>query len=124
MPEKIVLIVEDEPDLLDLLREVLEMNGYTVLGAGSGRDALAVWENNPAKMDLIITDLTLPHGMTGVALAEKLQTQKPDLKIIYTSGHDRTMVAEKYSMPAAANFLKKPFNPNDLVQLVQAVLAA
>ena len=124
MSEKIIVIVEDEPDLLALLREVLEMSGYTVLSAGSGRDALAIWENDSAKIGLIVTDLTLPHGMTGVVLAEKLQAQKPDLKIIYTSGHERTMVAEKYSMPVAANFLKKPFNPNDLVQMVQAVLSA
>lgn len=121
MPNKTILVVDDEPDLLDLLREVLEMHGHTVLSAGSGREALALWEKNSGQIDLLLTDLTLPTGMTGVALAENLRSQKPGLKIIYTSGHDRMFVTEKYSLPPDANFLKKPFNPDALVQVVQNI---
>src|SRR6476620_1510825 len=107
MSNKVILVVDDEPDLLDLLREVLEINGHTVMGAGSGREALEIWEKKIDQIDLLLTDLTLPAGMSGVALAEKLQTHKPGLKVIYTGGHDRTIVAEKYSLPPDANFLKK-----------------
>ena len=123
MSKKSILVVDDEPDLLDFLREVLEMNGHTVLGAGSGAEALEVWGKNAERIDLLLTDLTLPQGMTGVALGEKLQAQKPALKIIYNSGYDRAMVTEKYSLPPDAIFLKKPFNPDALARVVQFCFA-
>lgn len=121
MPNKTILIVEDEPDLLDLVREVLEMNGHTVLSAGSASEAVELWEKNSAQVELLITDLTLPQGTTGVALADQLRAQKPELKILYTSGHDREAAAEKYSLAADAAFLKKPFNPAALTSVVEAL---
>lgn len=123
MLKKSILVVDDEPDLLDLLREILEMNGHTVLGAGSGPDALEVWKKNNGQIDLLVTDLTLPQGMSGVALAEKLLAQKPELKIIYNSGYDRALVAEKFSLPQDAIFMKKPFNPDALARMVQFCFA-
>jgi DNA-binding NtrC family response regulator len=123
MSNKIILVVDDEPDLLDLLREVLEMHGHVVLGAGSGGEALEAWEKNSTQIELLVTDVTLPQGMTGVMLAEKFQAHKPGLKIMYTSGHERERVAEKYALPSDATFLKKPFNPDTLANAVQTCLA-
>ena len=119
MPNKNILIVDDEPDLLELLRDVLEMHGYTTQTAGSEIEALELWEKNSEQIDLLITDLVLPKGTTGVVLAGKLQARKPGLKTIYTSGHDRGFVSEKYSLPAEARFLKKPFSPDALARAVE-----
>lgn len=124
MSNKTILIVDDEPDLLDLLKEVLEMHDYAVFAAGSGSEAFALWEKHSAQIDLIVADLTLPEKVSGVALGEKLRSQKAGLKLIYTSGHERAFVAEKYALPADANFLKKPFNPDALARAVQACLAS
>jgi two-component system, cell cycle sensor histidine kinase and response regulator CckA len=121
MSNQTILLVDDEPDLLDLLREVLEMSGNTVLSAASGMEALQVWEKNSAQITLLVADLTLPSGTTGVELAKKLQALKPELKVIYTSGHDRATVTEKYSLPPEAMFLKKPFNPDTLTRAVECV---
>ena len=118
MSNRTILIVEDEPDLLDLLREVLEMHGHTVVGVSSAREALEVWGKNSTQVDLLVTDLSLPEKVSGVALAEKLKADKAGLKVIYTSGHDRPFVAEKYALASDANFLKKPFNPDALAQAV------
>lgn len=123
MTNKSILVVDDEPELLDLLREILEMNGHTVLVASSGHEALDVWEINAEQIDLLITDLTLPQGMSGVVLAEKLLAQKPGLKVIYNSGYDRVLVTEKYSLPQEAIFMKKPFNPDALARMVQFCFA-
>jgi CheY-like chemotaxis protein len=124
MLKKTILIVDDEPDLLELLSQVLEMYDYHILAAGSGREALEVWEKNSGQIDLLLTDLTMPEGMTGVALAEKLVAHKPLLKVVYTSGHNAEMVFEKYSLPSGSKFLQKPFNPSDLAQLMQNCFSA
>jgi DNA-binding NtrC family response regulator len=121
MPNKTILVVDDEPDLLDLLREILEMNGHTVITAASAGEALQLWEKNSSQIELLITDLTLPGGTTGVTLSEQLKAHKPDLKVLFTSGHDRAIVVEKYSLSPDATFLKKPFSPDSLSRAVQSV---
>ena len=117
--KKTILIVDDEPDLLELLNQILEMNGYNVFGACSSREAIEVWEKNSDQIDLLLTDLTMPEGMTGVALAEKLQMRKPLLKVVYASGHTQETAFEKYRLPQGSCFLQKPFNPSALAELIQ-----
>ncbi len=119
MLNKTILVVEDEPDLLDLIQELLMMDGYTVLNAASGASALEVWKKNSHEINLLLTDLTLPAGLTGAALASKLCKEKPSLKVIFTSGHTAEMVAQKYPLPPRANFLQKPFDPALLAQTVR-----
>ena len=118
MLNKTILVVEDEPDLLDLIHELLDMEGYTVLDAGSASAAFEIWEKNSDLIDLLLTDLTLPEGTTGVELAGKLHAKKPSLKVIFTSGHTADMVSKKYPLPSSASFLQKPFYPNALAQTV------
>lgn len=124
MLNKTILVVEDDADLLDLLRELLQMQGYTVLNAGSGREALQVWETNANSIDLLLTDLTLPDGVSGVALAVDLKGRKADLKVIYSSGYSLDVAEQKYGLPPNFSFLQKPFQPEALWNLVESHLVA
>lgn len=119
-----ILVVEDDPELLDLLRELLQLKNYTVLSAVSGADAMKVWEKNFEQIDLVLTDLTLPDGMTGVALAAKILARKPDSKVIYSSGYAADAAVTKYSIPKGSSFLQKPFLPEVLWKMVEARLNA
>jgi len=122
MTNKTILIVEDEPDLLDIIQELLIMGGFTVLCATSAAAAMEIWEKKSSEIDLVLTDITLPDGTTGVALGEKLRVANRFLRIIYTSGHCADTVAMRYSLPAGASFLQKPFHPKVLVDTVQQCL--
>ncbi len=82
-----ILLVEDEPVLRELVREVLQQYEYRVLEAGSGVEALKVWDRHDGKIDLLLTDMVMPEGMTGRDLAVQVKKRKPDLRIIYTSGY-------------------------------------
>lgn len=121
---KTILVVEDEPDLLEIMQEFLTMAGFTVLSASSVPAALEIWEKKSAEITLVLTDVTLPDGTTGVALAEKFRVSNPALKIIYTSGHSADTVAMRYALPESARFLQKPFHPSVLVETVETYLKA
>ncbi|MEO6036177.1 MAG: response regulator [Verrucomicrobiota bacterium] len=122
--KKTILVVEDEPDLLEIMQDFLAMAGLSVLVAKSGPSAMEIWKKKSAEIDLVLTDVTLPDGTTGVALGEKLCAANPALKIIYTSGHSAEMVARLYTLPEGARFLQKPFPPSVLVDTVQTCLNA
>jgi len=120
--KKTIFVVEDEPDLLDLISELLSMEGHTVLRASYAEEAFEVWQKNSDNIDLLLTDLTLPKGISGVMLAEKFQAEKPSLKILYSSGHNAEVVKSKFGLPEDINFLQKPFQPNSLGRAVQNAL--
>ncbi|HKS36470.1 MAG TPA: PAS domain S-box protein, partial [Verrucomicrobiae bacterium] len=80
-----VLIAEDEPALRRLAARVLRNLGYEVLEAASGVEAIEVWEQQGRKVDLLLTDMVMPDGLTGRELAKKLEAHGSDLKVIYTS---------------------------------------
>src|SRR6185436_18060528 len=82
-----ILLVEDEAPLRALTRAVLERHGYRVLEAASGVDALAQWEKCGTEVQLLLTDMVMPDGLTGRQLAKQLKVSKPDLRVIYTSGY-------------------------------------
>lgn len=122
--KKTILVVEDEPDLLEIFQELLIMGGFTVLTALSAPSALRIWEEKSVDIDLVLTDITLPDGTTGVALGEKFRVANPALRIVYTSGHCADTVAMRYAMPDGASFLQKPFHPTALVATVEKCLNA
>ncbi len=83
-----ILVVEDEPVLRDLAQLILQDCGYRVLQAGSGVEALTVWQKHQGAIDLLLTDMIMPDGLSGNDLAESLLEHKPALKIIFTSGYN------------------------------------
>jgi CheY-like chemotaxis protein len=117
-----ILIVEDEAALRRILKIALEKAGYRVLEASNGRQAIASWRAAPGKIDLLLTDMVMPEGVSGRDLATRLRTLQPGLPVIYTSGYspelsDPAVVVEKQSF-----FLAKPYKPAEMLALVRRCL--
>jgi PAS domain S-box-containing protein len=114
-----VLLVEDEDNLRKLAWRVLERNGYRVHEADSGAAALKTWQEHQAGIDLLLTDMVMPGGLSGRQLAERLKSEKPNLKVIYSSGHNDEMIGITFPLPRDFSFLRKPYNPSKLLQTVR-----
>ncbi len=119
-----VLVVEDEDVLRELVLEVLTLQGYTVLEASSGPRAIQVWEQAHGSIDLLLTDMVMPGGMTGRQLAERLRTKSPSLKVIFTSGYSPGMAGKDASLLECPNFLPKPYSSARLAHFVRECLDA
>jgi two-component system cell cycle sensor histidine kinase/response regulator CckA len=117
-----ILVVEDEPALRELVVRHLRKQGYKIIQASSGTEALAIWLDHAQEIDLLFTDMVMPDGMTGRDLAETLKTQKPEIKIIYTSGYSLEVVEQDFALRKGANFLQKPYQPSTLLKIVRASL--
>ena len=117
-----IMVVEDEPDLLDLVTQVLQSRGYTVLGAGSGKQALEQWTQKEHHIDLLLTDMVMPDGMTGCQLAERLRADVPKLPVIYTSGHSAGVPGTQLADVEERHFLGKPYRPSKLLEMVRGCL--
>jgi CheY-like chemotaxis protein len=119
-----IMVVEDEPDLLELVVQVLEARGYIVVGAGSGKQALEQWSHRDHHIDLLLTDMTMPDGMSGFELAERLRTEAPDLRVLYTSGHSVGVPGTQLAHVEERQFLAKPYRPSKLIEMVRTCLDA
>ena len=116
-----VLIVEDDDSLRKLARTVLKQNGYKVLEAENGEDALRVSEAHDGSIDLMITDVVMPK-MGGKEIAERLQPLYPQMKVIYMSGYTDNAIVHHGVLAPGLNFLEKPFTPDALARKVREVL--
>jgi two-component system, cell cycle sensor histidine kinase and response regulator CckA len=119
-----ILVVEDEPTLRSLVRKVLERCNYEVIDAESGAAALAVWDRDKSQIDLLLTDMVMPDGVTGRQLAERLKADNPNLKVIFTTGYSADLVGKDITLREGVNFLQKPYPPQKLVDTVRAGLAS
>ena len=119
--DETILVVEDETGLLELVRNVLQGYRYQVLAASSGAEALRIWGEHRGRIDLLLTDVIMPGGLTGKDLASQLRKQKADLKVIYTSGYSSEMTG-KDSGAGNTTFLAKPYLPLQLAQAVRKCL--
>ncbi len=117
-----ILVAEDEDALREMVVQVLKIQGYTVLEATSGRHALEVWEQANRPIDLLLTDMVMPGGIMGSDLAERLSSQSPRLKVIYTSGYSPGMAGRDALSLEARNFLPKPYSIGKLAQFVRECL--
>jgi signal transduction histidine kinase/CheY-like chemotaxis protein len=117
-----ILIVEDEPVLRDMAHAILEECGYRIHDAGTGREALAVWEKHGGAVDLLLTDMVMPEGMSGVDLAERLLGKAPTLKVIFASGYTVDEVSEAFLAKNNARFLQKPYTRTTLARAVRQAL--
>jgi len=117
-----VLVAEDEDALREMVVQVLKIQGYTVLEAVSGRNALEVWEQANRPVDLLVTDMVMPGGIMGGELAERLVEKCPSLKVIYTSGYSPGMAGKDISLLEGRNFLPKPYSIGKLAQFVRKCL--
>ncbi len=116
-----ILLVEDEPILRELAHAILADGGYKVLEAERSEEAFDLWQQHSNEIDLLLTDMVLPGGMTGRELALELQQLKPNLKVIFTTGYSQDMVEAK---DEPVNFLQKPYPPETLMRTVRLCLDA
>ena len=119
---EVVLVVEDDSAVRLLVSNCLQRRGYTVLSAVSGVAALEVWKEHKDRIQLLLTDMVMPDGMMGSELAERLQKEKPKLKVIYSSGYSAEVVGKGHTFFEGINFLQKPYPPLKLAQTVRACL--
>jgi signal transduction histidine kinase/ActR/RegA family two-component response regulator len=117
-----ILVVEDEPVLRDLAQLILQDCGYRVLQASSGVEALTVWQTHQGAVDLLLTDVVMPDGLTGKDLAETLVGQKPGLKVIFTSGYNVDDLGGELVQNNNSRFLQKPYSRSTLARAVHECL--
>ncbi len=118
-----VLIVEDDADLREMLRDALEKRKFTVITAANGREALARFR--PSVVDLVVTDLLMPEE-DGLMVIMKIRELKPSVKMIAISGGGKAGPGSYLLMAStlgADHVFSKPFLPSELVQKVREILA-
>lgn len=118
---EVVLLVEDEDNIREPATEILEVHGYTVLPARNGADALEVAQRHQGTIDLMITDVIMPH-LNGSRLAEKLSQSRPGMRVLYISGYPEDAIAHHGVLEPRHRFLQKPFPPGVLLQNVRQLL--
>lgn len=118
-----ILLVEDEDMLRGLIRELLEIKGFKVLEACQGLDAVEMLQSTSAVVDLILTDVVMPH-MNGSEMVDRLRVDHPQVKVIFMSGYTGSSNASihKYLEMPGIIFLQKPFRLNTLISQVEALL--
>src|SRR5665213_1654485 len=103
-----ILVVEDEDIVRDLLREVLETSGYTVLIANAPAQAIALSEQHAAEIHLLVTDVVMP-GMDGPRLAALLVAQRPQMEVLFISGYPDKAISHNGDLESGLSFIQKPF---------------
>jgi CheY-like chemotaxis protein len=117
-----LLVVEDEDALRNLVVGLLEKCGYTVLAARSGVAALELWPQIRDRVQLVLTDIVMPGGVTGRELADRLVADAPALRVLYTSGYNTVQVGSGEPLVDGENFLPKPYQPDQLARIVRSAL--
>ncbi len=116
-----ILLVEDEPMVLEITKSMLEKLGYKILSAVTPGDAIRLAEKYSDKIHIVITDIVMP-GMNGRDLVKLLNSHYPDLRSIYMSGHTADIIASHGILDEGVQFIQKPFSITDLAAKVKAVL--
>jgi two-component system, cell cycle sensor histidine kinase and response regulator CckA len=114
-----LLVVEDDATVGAMVRSVLTSCGYRVLAATNGREALALWRAAKAEIDLVLTDLIMPEGISGGELGAKLQADKPGIRIVYTSGYDPRTAVRSPATQVGVDFLPKPYDAAALARCIR-----
>ncbi len=115
-----LLVVEDDPYVLQLTVKVLDEAGYRVLTAASGVEALGVWSQHRQSIRLLVTDMMMPHGVSGIDLARRLRGERGSLRILLTSGYGGEALSQNSSR--SMGFLQKPYTPSILLRAVREAL--
>jgi signal transduction histidine kinase/CheY-like chemotaxis protein len=116
-----VLLAEDEPAILRMVKEMLKKLGYKAVVTGSPGEALQLAESNAAEISLLITDVVMPE-MNGRELAERVHVFNPRIKTLFISGYTADVIAHRGVLPEEANFLQKPFSIRELAAKVREAL--
>jgi PAS domain S-box-containing protein len=118
-----ILLVEDSDAVRNLARQILRQLGYAVMTARDGREALELAANDPSRIDLLLTDVVMPH-MSGRELAEAVRTRRPAIKVLYMSGYTDDVILQKGLREPGASLMEKPFTMATLAERVRQQLDA
>jgi anti-anti-sigma factor len=116
-----VLLVEDEDGVRDLVGDILQENGYAVLEARDGGQAIQISESHPGPIHLLLTDVVMPQ-IGGRALAERLAPLRPEMKVLYMSGYTENAIVHHGVLDQGTAYVQKPFRAETLTQKVREVL--
>ena len=116
-----ILLVEDAEPLRDLTRVLLKNNGYTVLVAESGAEAIELAEHDDQPIHLLLTDVVMP-GMSGREVASYLTAKRPEMRVIYMSGYTNDVIAHHGVLDSGISFIEKPFSQETLMRKLREVL--
>jgi two-component system cell cycle sensor histidine kinase/response regulator CckA len=114
-----ILLVEDDDMVRELTREILRRSGYTVLEARDVHEALRIGKQNE-HIDLLLTDVVMPHA-SGQQLSERIVASKPDVKVLYMSGHSDAALHHRGMIDSDINFITKPFAPEALLKKIREI---
>jgi len=117
-----ILVVEDEMVLREMARDFLTDCGYRVLEARSGREALQIWQQHRTAIQLLLTDMKMPEGVSGMELAERMLAEQPGLHVIFTSGYSDDVIRPEFLARTHSRFLAKPYAYTELVRQVRECL--
>ncbi|MCD4692478.1 MAG: PAS domain S-box protein [Calditrichales bacterium] len=116
-----ILVVEDEDEVRNLVCEMLQINGYNILEASNGENALSICEQYKEPIHLVLTDIVMPK-MSGHDLVARLLHIQPQMKILYMSGYTDIALVHKGMLDSDIKFIQKPFTPLDLARKIRGIL--
>jgi PAS domain S-box-containing protein len=117
-----ILLVEDDRALRASVEGTLTHLGYRIFAASNGMEALEIWKRHRDDIRLVLTDLVMPGGTNGRDLAGKMLAEKPDLKVLYTSGYATDVANANFELQDGVNFLQKPYVPQKLSATLRRAL--
>jgi PAS domain S-box-containing protein len=119
-----ILLVEDETPVRETAKQILRHGGYQVIEADCGAAALGVWRKRSHEIDLVLTDMVMPGGLTGRQLAVELRRTRPDLKLIFVSGYSPSRGGGDINGLEGLRFIPKPYQPDEILAAIREQLDA
>jgi len=120
--DETILLVEDDDQMRRMVRVALGKFGYKVLTARNGVEALKVWEQHGSRVNLLLTDMVMPGGISGIDIAQRLRRLQPGLKVVISSGYAPDLLDQTGGLPKSMRFLAKPYRPESLARTVRECL--
>jgi two-component system cell cycle sensor histidine kinase/response regulator CckA len=120
-PNETVLLVEDEYQVRRLIERALQQEGYEIITASNGAEAVAIQRQHEGQIHLLITDVVMPE-MGGRECARLIRADRPDIRVVYMSGYSEELTNLQAELTETAAFIAKPFSPAELRRLVRELL--